>query len=142
MIPALLLLLLPAVGCSENVLVPEPHVTQPYVGSPSAAVSPARLDFGAAGVVEPGAAGVVDKVLLENTGDATLQLFDVWFEGGHASLALGRFDILTVAADDELAISVEFAPTAAGLVEDELRIYTDDPDRSTLVGPITGEGVR
>lgn len=127
-------------GCSEHDLVTEPGERLFDPGSPSAQLAPAAIDFGRVDVVDLGAEGTAEELLLSNTGTATLQLFDVWFANASPSLGLGRFDILTVAAGGELAITVVFAPTEPGLVEDELRIYCDDPDREVLTVPVTGEG--
>ena len=127
-------------SCSEHDLVVDPQVRMPAPGTPSAQLDPSSIDFGVVGVLEAGTDGEVEQLVLSNTGTATLQLFDIWFVEESPALSLGRFDILTVAAGSELAIEVGFAPTEAGLVEDELRIYCDDPDREVLSVPVPGEG--
>ncbi|MEY3212036.1 MAG: hypothetical protein RIT28_2517 [Pseudomonadota bacterium] len=109
------------------------------VGVPRLQVSSELLDFG---TVLLGASAELD-ILLANTGSDTLQIQTVGFQSG----GQGAFSLLVNPAGSTLApgaqnglITVKFAPTGAGSVNERLIVSTNDPETPELGIVLMGAG--
>lgn len=109
------------------------------VGVPQLRVDAELLDFGA---VSLGASAELD-IMLANTGSDTLQIQTVGFQSG----GQGVFSLSVNPTGSTLApgaqnglITVKFAPTGAGSVNERLIVSTNDPETPELGIVLMGAG--
>jgi hypothetical protein len=109
------------------------------VGVPRLRVDSELLDFGA---VTLGASVELD-LLLANTGSDTLQIQTVGFQsGGQGAFSLSvnpAGSTLAPGADNGL-ITVKFAPTGSGSINERLIVSTNDPETPELGIVLMGAG--
>ncbi len=99
------------------------------------AVKPAKLDFGTATVGVP----VALTITLTNSGNESLTLNDFAFTGDHASLfTIEKPSTSDLSAHGLLALTVTYAPTAAGDHHARLLVITDADNGPEVVIPLTG----
>lgn len=136
-----------AMACATSEPVErEPPADDPTAGVPDLAPGPRVVTFARAapeGVVSlldyPHA--VTERVTLHNQGDGALRLLDLSLDDPTGPFSLTLPADLLVPAGEGAAVTVTFAPTAAGVVLGTLRIESDDPDEPVVEVALEGEGM-
>ncbi|WP_394835448.1 choice-of-anchor D domain-containing protein [Pendulispora rubella] len=130
-----------AVVTSNDPLEPTARIELTGTGtSPTLRVSPASLPFGD---VRTGSAPTSLTVTLANTGTGPLVIPRAAIGGPDAArFTLSPLNLpLTIAAGDEVQLTVSYAPTAVGANTANLTIDSNDPSSASIVVPLTGNGV-
>ena len=103
-------------------------------GEPQIELGNMSLEFGEVLIGYPVSKGL----LINNTGTDVVNVTSV---SGQSGLFMADGLPLSVPAMGSLAVEIQFAPTATGLVEDTLLIASDDPINPELELPVSGTGV-
>jgi len=117
----------------------EPIVLVPLKGNvfrlptPDIAIAPTSINFGE---VEVGKSST-KLFQISNTGDALLQITSITSSNSQFTVS----GIGNVAIGSQITISVKFAPTSPGIKAALLTIKSNDPDESSVVVSIQGEGI-
>ena len=109
----------------------------------SAALFPARLEFGDVGAIPPASSRSQSMEVLNN-GSAPLQVFAVYAAGLHAAefaVTISRSLPITLAPGDHLTVDVTFSPFALGARQAALRVSSDAPNSAALGIPLAGNGI-
>ena len=116
-----------------------PFLTIPLRGqgtAPSLAATPESVNLGQVAL----GASRDTLVLLDNRGDAELQIFTLGIGGGAFTLVNAAVPRV-IATGQSDTLRVRYSPGTIGAVRDELVISSDDPERPTTTIVLAGEGV-
>ena len=113
---------------------PEPDPPPEY---PDIEVSHTAVDFGNLNAI--GDIGT-EVISVKNVGDANLDISDISLNTGSAVYTLSPIASAVIAPGDYSTFAVEYDPVTYETNSDSVTIMSNDPDESTVIIPITGNG--
>ncbi|HUT04924.1 MAG TPA: choice-of-anchor D domain-containing protein [bacterium] len=113
--------------CSVNVRFPAPRIV----------VSPESIDFGEVAV----GGEAVDSIVVDNAGDAVLELYHVSINGDGFSLDLGEISLpCSIEPDNQIEFDVIFGPESASDYSGVVSVESNDPDEPSVEMNLAGSG--
>jgi hypothetical protein len=108
------------------------------VGLSTRSLKDSPIDFGDVGV--GGTRG--DTVLTSNVGDSELSVNAITLSGENAAaFAIGNPLLTVLGPGDSIVVEITFAPTEAGRASGQVQIDSTDPDHSSIIVSLTGNGL-